>query len=128
MLEKILYPCIITEEDNVFYVNFPDIKACFTDGDTLEEAIYNAKDVLTGVLIDMIANNEEFPKPIFPKYEENEKVVFIDVLKSYIYSKADNRSIKKTLTIPKWLNDLGTEQDINFSQLLQEALKEKLNA
>ncbi|HER4394484.1 TPA: type II toxin-antitoxin system HicB family antitoxin, partial [Streptococcus pyogenes] len=61
-----------------------------------------------------------------PKADESNWVVVIDVVKNYVLSKANNQSVKKTLTIPKWLNDLALEQNINFSQVLQEALKDKL--
>ena len=46
---KTFYPCTIKEEDSTFYVNFPDFEDCFTDGDTMEEAVANAKDVLEAV-------------------------------------------------------------------------------
>lgn len=126
MVEKFFYPCVITEEEGIYYINFPDFKACFTDGETMEEALDNAKDVLTAVLIEMTKHNEELPKASKPKASDNDWVVVIDVVKSYVLSKANNQSVKKTLTIPKWLNDLAIEQDINFSQVLQESLKDKL--
>jgi len=126
MVEKFFYPCVVTEEEGIYYINFPDFKACFTDGETMEEALDNAKDVLTAVLIEMTKHNEELPKPSKPKAGDNDWVVAVDVIKSYVLSKANNQSVKKTLTIPKWLNDLAMEQDINFSQVLQESLKDKL--
>ena len=43
-----------------------------------------------------------------------------------VRDKMENRSIKKTLTIPKWINDIAVENNINFSQTLQSAIKEKL--
>lgn len=126
MVEKFFYPCVITEEEGIYYINFPDFKACFTDGETMEEALDNAKAVLTAVLIEMTKYNEELPKPSRPKADESNWVVVIDVVKNYVLSKVNNQSVKKTLTIPKWLNDLALEQNINFSQVLQEALKDKL--
>ena len=126
MAEKFFYPCVITEEEGIYYINFPDFKACFTDGETMEEALDNAKDVLTAVLIEMTKHNEKLPEPSRPKAGDNDWVVAVDVVKSYVLSKANNQSVKKTLTIPKWLNDLAIEQDINFSQVLQESLKDKL--
>lgn len=126
MAEKFFYPCVVTEEEGFYYINFPDFNACFTDGETMEEALDNAKDVLTAVLIEMTKHNEKLPEPSRPKAGDNDWVVAVDVVKSYVLSKANNQSVKKTLTIPKWLNDLAMEQDINFSQVLQESLKNKL--
>lgn len=127
MVEKLFYPCIIREEDGWHYVDFPDFEACFTDGETLEEALYYAKDVLTAVLVEMASRGEEFPKASKPT-DSGGMVVFIDVVKSYVLSKANNQSVKKTLTVPKWLNDLAVEKGINFSRTLQEALETKVNA
>ncbi|KXT74356.1 Phage-related protein [Streptococcus sp. DD10] len=126
MVEKFLYPCVITEDDGVFYVNFPDFEACFTDGDTLDEALYNAKEVLTAVLLDMAEHGEAFPKVGKPTPENGGMVVYVDVVKSYVLAKASNQSVKKTLTVPKWLNDMATEKGLNFSQLLQKAIREEL--
>ena len=46
MKEKYIYPCVIYEEDGIYYANFKDFEACFTDGESIEEVIINAKDVL----------------------------------------------------------------------------------
>lgn len=127
MIEKLFYPCIIREEDGWHYVDFPDFEACFTDGETLEEALYYAKDVLTAVLIDLASQGKDFPKPSKPQ-RVTDMVVYVDVVKSYVLAKANNQAIKKTLTIPKWLNDMAIEKNINFSQTLQEALEVKLQA
>lgn len=40
--------------------------------------------------------------------------------------RTESRAVKKTLTIPSWLNDAALEKNVNFSQVLQDALMEKL--
>ena len=59
--------------------------------------------------------------------KENQFVSFISIDMDDYRKKFNKKSIKKTLTIPEWLNYLAEKNDINFSQVLQEALKEKLN-
>ncbi len=107
---------------------FPDFEACFTDGESFEETLEAARDVLTAVLVDMANHDEAFPKTSRITSDSDTMVVYIDVPKSYVLAKANKQSVKKTLTIPKWLNDLAVDKNINFSQVLQEALQEKLDA
>lgn len=128
--DKYSYPCIITydKNDEIYYVEFPDLEDCFTDGESLEEALYNAKDVLGLVLYAKEENNIEIEppknKPIFTK--ENQSVSYISVWMPLIRDEIENKSIKKTVTIPKWLNDLAEDNNVNFSKILQTSLKEYL--
>ncbi len=57
MKEKYIYPCIIYEDDGIYYANFKDFDACFTDGESIEEVIINAKDVLEGTIFSLLKNN-----------------------------------------------------------------------
>ena len=119
---KTFYPCTIKEEDSTFYVNFPDFEDCFTDGDTMEEAVANAKDVLETVAFSYLKNNRPLPKP--SKVEAN--AVYIELWVDLLKDRVNNQSIKKTLTIPKWLNDIAEEHSVNFSAILQLGIKEYL--
>ncbi len=125
MKDRYSFPCIIRFEDGLYYINFPDIEEAFTDGDDMEEALYNAKDVLGLVLYEREKNNIEIPEASkgFLKTNENESIAFIDVYMPLFRDMIEQRSIKKTLTIPKWLNDVAEENNVNFSQLLQVAIK-----
>lgn len=122
----LFFPCVITQEDDIYYANFPGLDNVFTDGETLEEVVDNAKDVLKGMLFSMYKNNIEIPKPISYKAKDDEMVIYIEIWEEPIKDKANQQSIKKTLTIPKWLNDLSEEKSINFSSVLQFALKKEL--
>ena len=119
---KIFYPCTIKEDDGVFYVNFPDFDDCFTDGDTMEEAVSNAKDVLEAVAFSYMKNNKPLPEP----GKVNENVVYIELWVDLLKDRVNNQSVKKTLTIPKWLNDIAEENSVNFSAILQHGIKEYL--
>ena len=128
MKSRLLYPCIVKKEDGIFYANFLDFEGCFTDGETLEEVVINAKDVLSGTLFTMAKHNIPFPSSENKKInlKDGEFLIYIDIWISPILEKAKNQSIKKTLTIPKWLNDEAEKHSLNFSNILQPALKETL--
>lgn len=129
MKEKYIYPCIIREEDGIFYAEFKDFEGCFTDGNTIEEVIVNAKDVLEGTMFSLLKNNFKIPEPKLTKVElgENEFLIYVDVWITPILDRVKNQTIKKTLTIPKWLNDEAEKYSVNFSNLLQVAIKNYLN-
>lgn len=129
MKEKYIYPCVVYEEDGIYYADFRDFNGCFTDGESLEELIINAKDVLEGTLFTLLKNNLEIPEPTMKKIElkENEFLVYVDVWLTPIIDKIKNQTVKKTLTIPKWLNDEAEKRSVNFSSLLQTALKQYLD-
>lgn len=126
MKEKYIYPCVVYEEDGIYYADFRDFNGCFTDGESLEELIINAKDVLEGTLFTLLKNNLEIPEPTMKKIElkGNEFLVYVDVWLTPIINKIKNQTVKKTLTIPKWLNDEAEKRSVNFSSLLQTALKQ----
>lgn len=125
---KYVYQAIFTPaEDGGFEVDIPDLENCFTFGNDLADAIFMAEDVVTMWLWDAENNKENIPPAT--QLKEVEKPRFIN----YVYAdtdeyrrKHDTRAVKKTLSLPNWLNSRAEEAGINFSQTLQEALKEKL--
>lgn len=129
-MSKYVYAAVFTKEDGGSYsVIFNDLEGCYTCGDTLEEAIEMAEDVLALTLYGYEADNKEIPKatPINEiKVKENEFVNYIACDTMEYRKMYNNKAIKKTLTIPEWLNEEALKNNINFSAVLQEALQEKL--
>ncbi len=124
-----LYPAILTYDGDGISVEFPDIPGCLTCGDTTEEAFKNAKEALELHMYGIEEENNEIPissNPTDFKLESNQTVVLIDVWMIPVRDYMLNKSIKKTLTLPKWLNDIAEENKVNFSYILQTALKEYL--
>lgn len=132
-----MYPACFYEEENGSYsVIFPDLNHLATCGDNLTDAMNMAVDCLAGYLYSLKIDKEEIPAPsdlksidVNSEYDEY-KSAFVNMVAVDVdeYSKKHfNKSVKKTLTIPLWLNEMATEQGINFSQTLQNALKEQLN-
>ncbi len=128
---KLVYPaCFYEEKEGGYSVVFPDLKGCITQGETLQEAIEMAEDAALGWLLDTLEDGQELPMPSKLKNVklENENgfinLLLLD-LGSYSEKYSHNRYVKKTLTIPHWLNELAERKKVNFSRTLQEALLQK---
>lgn len=125
---KLVYPaCFYEEEDGGFSVQIPDLLGCCTQGDNLEEAIQMAQDTALGWLLTAVENNEEIPnasniKDIKLENENGFTTLLLLDLGTYSQKYGSRKSIKKTLTIPLWLNERAERLKINFSQTLQDAL------
>lgn len=128
---KYVYPAVITPEENDLYsVDFPDLRNCFTSGKGLADALEMAHDVLSMTLYDLEEKGASIPSatPTEKLPHEPNEIVTLVTCDTLEYRKFySNAAVKKTLTIPAWLNTMAEKQGVNFSQVLQEALKEKLH-
>ena len=130
-MAKYVYPAIFTKEENGLYsVEFPDINGCVTCGDDLADALYMAQDVLAFTLYDYERDKKKVPVPSDPDSIEVPSGSFVNCVlcDTLEYQKRNNnKAVKKTLSIPEWLNELAINAGVNFSQVLQDALKSQLN-
>ena len=121
-----VFPAIFTYDGKYYNVDFIDLKGCSTFGDSIQNAYLMAQDAM-GLYLDGLTN---FPKPTLTfsniTLQKNQFISFVSIDMDEYRKKTNNKAIKKTLTIPSWLNTLAEKNNINFSQVLQEALKEKL--
>ena len=124
MKTKYIYPAVFTKEEKGFFVNFPDIKPCYTEGSSLEEAAVMAKDVLESRIEVALEKGEALPLPSNIDTLKGDKIMLVVADMENI--KSQTRYVKKTLSIPYWLNAAAEKEHINFSGVLQEALKERL--
>lgn len=136
-----IYPACFFKENNKYSVIFPDLNWLSTCGDSMEEALSMAVDCLAGYLYTCRRDNENVPAPsaledisldkIAEELQLDSSQGFVNMVSVDVpaYAKEHfERSVKKTLTIPAWLNKAALEQGINFSQVLQEALITKIKA
>lgn len=138
-----IYPACFYKEDNGYSVIFPDLNYLATQGETLDKAIEMAIECLAGYLYSCNKDCEAIPAPsniteinpvnisneICPNEPIGEAFVNLISVDVEAYAKKHfEKSVRKTLTIPAWLNSAALEQGINFSQTLQEALICKLKA
>ncbi len=130
-MAKYIYPAIFTPEANgQFSICFPDIENCFTCGDNLEDGMNMAEDVLSLMLTQLEDKGREIPAPTAINDLSTENGAFATYIScdTTAYRRLmNNMAVKKTLTIPSWLNDSAIAAGLNFSQVLQDALKQKLN-
>lgn len=129
-VERYFYPAIFTyEPGQEISVDFPDLK-CATSGTNDNDALLSARELLGCVLNGLEEDGEEIPAPT-PLSEiitrENERAVLIDVYMPSVRMAQTNRSVNRTVTLPAWLNAAALERNINFSQVLQDALKLQLH-
>lgn len=127
--ELTVYPAIFTkvnDEGGYYIIDFIDLKNCITEGETIQEAYYMAQDAMGLFLDDLV----KFPDPTLDfsniKLKNNQFISFVGIDMDYYRKKFNNKSVKKTLSIPSWLDTIAEKENINFSQLLQEAIKNKL--
>lgn len=129
-MAKYAYPAIFTpEEDGTYSIDFPDLEGCYTCGDSIEDGLEMAEDALALVLYGYEKDGREIPAPSVPSaltLSGNEFVNYV-ACDTMAYRKMyNNKAVKKTLTIPEWLNEAASAMGLNFSQVLQEALLQKM--
>lgn len=120
------YPAAFYREGDDYWAEFPDLEGCHTFGSGLNETMENAQEALAGHLLTLLEAGEALPAP----RELSAVPLLSDGFTTYVTCKIepykDTRAVKKTLTVPAWLNERATERGINFSQTLQDALLAKL--
>lgn len=129
MKDKYLFPAIFTIDDDGISVELPDLPGCLTCGSNQEEAFEMVKEALSLHLYAMEKDGDDIPAPSKLnelKLDQNQYSVLVEVWMPVFRDQMANRAIKKTLTIPKWLNDVAEQKHVNFSHILQNALKDYL--
>ena len=135
-----MYPAIFyKEKEDGYSVIFPDLNHLATCGDTLEEAMSMAVDCLAGYLYTEMREGNTIPAPtpldkVDPHCEDDDdweyEKSFVNLVSVDVAEYAQqhfNKPVKKTLTIPQWLNDTAVRRKVNFSKVLQNALISELN-
>ncbi|MBE6111837.1 MAG: HicB family protein [Peptococcaceae bacterium] len=121
-----VYPAVFHQEDGSYWVEFPDIPGCYSDGSTLEDALTNAQEALAVHLSSLLDHQQPLPAA-----SNLASIIPEDGVTSYVSCNPDkyckkNKAVKKTLTIPEWLNDEAVAHNINFSKVLQAGLLREL--
>lgn len=131
-MKKFFYPALFHKaEEGGFWISFPDIPECLTQGNDMSQAYEMAIDALGLALTCREKEQQPFPASSDPTTITLEPDSFLVVIEfdMLAYKKRTNsRAVKKTLSIPEWLNEAAITMDLNFSQILQEALLAKIQA
>lgn len=129
MKNSYTYPAIFDYAEDGISISFPDLPGCLSSADTFEEAVKNAEEVLGLFMYNLEDDNEPIPEPTplnLVITEPNQKPALIRVWMPLVRNEMETASVKKTLSIPSWLNKIAEERKVNYSQILQSALKEYL--
>lgn len=131
MKDRYYYPAVFGYDENETEISvvFPDLN-CATSGTDDIDALTSARELLGCVLFGLEEDGEDIPSPsklADIETEDNERVVLVDVFMPSVRMAQNNRSVNRTVTLPAWLNAAALENGINFSQLLQDALKAQLH-
>ena len=127
-MNKLFYPAIFHQaEEGGYWITFPDLPECMTQGDDMQHAYEMAFEALGLAITSRQAEQAEIPvasEPFSIELEQNEFCVVIEFDLLAYKKRTNSKAVKKTLTIPEWLNEEATALGINFSQVLQAALME----
>lgn len=129
-MAKYVYPAIFTPEQEGYSINFPDLESCYTSAPTLEEGMEMAADVLCLTLYGLEEEGKPIPVASDLRTVKTDGQEFVSLVRcdTIEYRRFyDNKAVKKTLTIPAWLNTMAERNGVNFSMVLQTALKHELN-
>ena len=130
---KYVYPAVFTAEEGKILVSVPDLPGLHTFGNNMADALYMVQDAIEMWLWDAENKSESIPsassfKEISEKYKSSEHIVSLVAADTDEYRRQnDTRAVKKTLSIPAWLNYKAEMANAPFSQILQQGLKEYLH-
>ena len=120
-----VYPAVFHKEDDAYWVEFPDLEGCHTYGSSINETMEAAQEALAAYLLTFFEQEQVIaaPSDISSIHVDDG---FLSLVSCDINQYKDTKAVKKTLTIPSWMNERAISMGINFSQVLQEALLSKL--
>jgi len=129
--DKYKYPALLgfDEPTGRYYILFPDLPGCTTTGDTEEETLSNAKEAMSLHLFGMEDDGDEIPSPssiVGLKGESDETAVIVEIWMPSFRERMETKAVNKTVTLPGWLDKVGKAANLNYSQILQDGIMERL--
>lgn len=123
-MAKYVYPAIFhPNNDGSYTVTFPDLPGCITEGKSLDNALYMAQNVLGSWL----SVAKEVGTPIAPAGRVNDLTLNADEFASLVMTDLkDDRAVRRTVSIPQWMDDMVSEAGLSLSRILQDALRDRL--
>lgn len=122
-----VYPALFHREDDAYWVEFPDLEGCHTYGGSISETMEAAQEALSAYLLTLLEQGRPLAAPSDVSVLHTDDG-FPSLVSCTIDQYRDTKAVKKTLTIPAWLNDRAMAMGLNFSKILQDALISKIQA
>lgn len=129
---KYVYPAVLGfDGDNTgrYYVLWPDLPGCTTTGDTQEKAMANAVEAMSLHLYSMEEDCDEIPAPssiVGIRHDANEAVVLVEAWMPSFREKMETKAVNRTVTLPGWLDIAAKDASLNYSQILQDGIMQRL--
>lgn len=124
-MAEYVYPALFhSNEDGSFTITYPDLPGCISEGKSLGNAMYMAQSALTQWIEYLTDKKQSIPLASNLESIKTAQGEFVNLIRVEI---KENRAVKRTVSIPKWMDDKVIETGLSLSRVLQDALKEKLN-
>ena len=124
-MAEYVYPAVFHRNDNGTYtIIYPDLPGCISEGKTLENALYMAQDALTQWLGYLTDEGETIPTASARKDIAIGDGEFVNLVRASV---RDNKAVRRTVSVPRWLDEAAAAANLSLSRILQEALKERLD-
>lgn len=124
-MAEYVYPAIFhRNEDSSFSVTYPDLPGCISEGKSLGNAMYMAQSALTQWIEYLTDKKQLIPLATDLHSIETADEEFVSLIRADV---KDSRAVKRTVSIPKWMDDKVIESGLSLSRVLQDALKERLH-
>ncbi len=126
IIEEYVYPAIFhSNGDGTFTITYPDLPGCISEGKSLGNAMYMAQSALTQWIEYLLDKQQDIPSSSNVKNIETTAEEFTSLIRADV---KDSRAVRRTVSIPKWMDDKVIESGLSLSRVLQDALKERLGA
>jgi predicted RNase H-like HicB family nuclease len=128
---KHIYPAVLGYDESTgkYYVLWPDLPGCTTTGNTPEEALMNANEAMSLHLYGMEEDHDEIPAPSSVTgipHDNNETPILVEAWMPSFREKMETKAVNRTVTIPNWLDRAAKEASLNYSQVLQDGIMQRL--
>lgn len=125
-MNEYIYPAVfhLNGNDGSYTITFPDLPSCITEGKDLSNALYMAQDLLTQWAAYCETKGETLPHASHIDDVVCEPGEFVNLVRAVV---RDDRAVRRTVSLPKWLDDQVSNAGLSLSRVLQDALKDRLN-
>lgn len=124
-MTEYVYPAVFhPNDDGSFTITYPDLPGCISEGKSLGNAILMAQSALTQWVEYLTDKKQEVPPASCPQDIPTAQEEFVNLIRADV---KDGRAVKRTVSIPKWMDDKVSESGLSLSRVLQDALKERLH-